>query len=355
MSLRHIAFALAAAVLLCCSASAQAPQSRLMGTVLDESGAALPGVTVTIQPRSGAPAVVYTDGSGRYLTPWLPPGIYTVAFALSGFETKRVANLSVGDGQTIVLDQKLALASLSETVEVVAPAPVPPAPKPPSRPKTVAVDKEILASVCGPREAAAFSVSVGKVLTGANEARELFGPGDTLMIDAGEQHGLSVGQNLVIRRRFQSDNHESKKTASVGEQSAGLAQIVETKARMSTAILVYVCSEIFAGDSVERYVPQPAFFAVADGEPQFDDPAKVKLGGYGQTAISEGQMMVIDRGIMQGVQRGQRLTIFRHSLSGSNIPIGDGLVISIRADSATVRVERSTDAVMVGDLVALHR
>jgi hypothetical protein len=42
-------------------------------------------------------------------------------------------------------------------------------------------------------------------------------------------------------------------------------------------------------------------------------------------------------------------------LSGSNIPIGDGLVISIRADSATVRVERSTDAVMVGDLVALHR
>ncbi len=354
MSLRHISFAVAISLLLCSSLSAQVAQSRLMGTVLDESGAALPGVTVTIQPRSGVATVVYTDGSGRYLTPWLAPGIYTASFALSGFETKSVANLSVGEGQTIVLDQKLVVASLSETVEVVAPAPAPPAPKAPPKPKTVPVEKEILASVCGPREAAGFSVSVGHV-GGIDSGRELFGPGDTLTIDAGEEQGLSVGQNLVVRRRFQSDNHESKKTATVGEQSAGLAQITETKARRSTAILVYVCSEIFAGDSVERYVPQPAFFAVSDGEPHFDDPARVKLGGYGQTAVSEGQMMVIDRGIMQGVQRGQRLTIFRRASSGANLTIGYGIVIAIRADSATVKVERSTDAVMVGDLAALHR
>src|SRR5690348_5324416 len=96
-------------VLVCAAGlNAQATQSRVMGTVLDESGAALPGVTITIQPRSGAPTIVYTDGSGRYLTPWLAPGTYTVSFALSGFETKSVANLSVGNGQTIVLDQKLA-------------------------------------------------------------------------------------------------------------------------------------------------------------------------------------------------------------------------------------------------------
>ena len=334
--------------------AAQAPQARLMGTVLDESSGALPGVTVTVQPRSGAPMVVYTDGSGRYLTPSLAPGIYTISFALSGFETKSVANISVGDGQTIVLDQKLALAGFGETVEVVAPAPKPPAPPKPPRPKPV---PEMLASVCGPREApAAYSLSVGRVMPGDDHGRELFGPGDTLNIDAGEQQGITVGQNLVIKRRFQTDPSVPKKTALFGEQSAALAQVVETRASSSTALLVYVCGEVFAGDVVERYAPQPAFFTVTDGEPHFDDPAKITISEHNQMASSEGQLIVIDRGIMKGVQRGQRLTIFRRkAVDAPPITIGDGLVIAIRADSATVRIERSTDAVMIGDFVAIHR
>jgi len=324
-----------------------------MGTVLDESSGALPGVTVTVQPPSGAPIVVYSDGSGRYLTPFLAPGIYTISFALSGFETKSVANVSVGAGQTIVLDSKLALAGFGETVEVVAPAPKPPAPPKPPRPKPV---PEILASVCGPREAPPFSLSVGRVMPSDDHGRELFGPGDVLTIDAGQQQGITVGQNLVIKRRFQTDLSVPKKMALFGEQSAGLAQIVETRASSSTALLVYVCGEVFAGDSVERYAPQPAFFTVADGEPHYDDPAKITIGEHNQMAASEGQLIVIDRGIMKGVQRGQRLTIFRRKASDAPpIAIGDGLVIAIRADSATVRIERSTDAVMIGDLVALHR
>ena len=67
--------------------------------------------------------------------------------------------------------------------------------------------------------------------------------------------------------------------------------------------------------------------------------------------------MVIDRGIMQGVQRGQRLTIFRHAPGspGMHVSIGDGVIIAVRADSATLRIDRTTDAVTVGDMVALHR
>ena len=112
-----------------------------------------------------------------------------------------------------------------------------------------------------------------------------------------------------------------------------------------------------AGDTVERYVPQPAFFAVADGTPRFDEPARITLGENGRKTAAAGQMMVIDRGIMQGVQRGQRLTIFRRAFGdeGSNVIIGDGVIIAVRADSATLRIDRTTDAVTVGDTVALHR
>jgi hypothetical protein len=57
------------------------------------------------------------------------------------------------------------------------------------------------------------------------------------------------------------------------------------------------------------------------------------------------------------VQRGQQLTIFRRSHADdiSPIAIGDGVIIAVRPDSATIRIDRATDAVYVGDLIALHR
>jgi hypothetical protein len=59
---------------------------------------------------------------------------------------------------------------------------------------------------------------------------------------------------------------------------------------------------------------------------------------------------------MQGVQRGQQVTIFRRPhADGMPLTIGDGVIVSVRADSATIRIERVIDAVVVGDMVALHR
>jgi hypothetical protein len=342
-------------------AASQTQQARLMGVVTDGSGAALPGVSVTIRGGNLAPISVVTDGAGRYLTVWMAPGVYSLTFALSGFETRTVADIPLQAGQTVVLDQQLPLASVTETVQVTGtapPPPPPPAPPPPARPKAEPVDKEILASVCGVREPPDFSLALGHIVAHRDDpGRELMGPGDVLTIDAGEKQGVTKGQNLVVRRRFQTgDRSAPKKLATFGEQTAGLIQIVETHDASSVALVVYVCGEIFAGDAVERYVPQPAYFAIADGTPRFDDPARITIGEYGQTAAAERQMMVIDRGIMQGVQRGQRLTIFRRpGNNGPHVTIGDGVIVSIRPDSATFRIERSTDAVLVGDLVALHR
>jgi hypothetical protein len=66
-------------------------------------------------------------------------------------------------------------------------------------------------------------------------------------------------------------------------------------------------------------------------------------------------MMVIDRGIMQGAQRGQRLTIFRRAGNGKPMAFGDAVIVAIRADSSTILIGRTRDAVSVGDMVALHR
>lgn len=349
------------------AAAAQDQGARVMGTVADTSGGALPGVSVTISAPSIRPISVVTDTSGRYLTPWLAPGSYDLTFVLSGFERRTVSGVRIDAGQTVVLDQLLSLEKLTETVEVTAPAPAPPPlPEPvripiPARapkPEIVPVDKEILASVCGPRQPPSFDLAVGKVLSHRDSDRQLMGPGDIIRIDAGESHGLVKGQNLVVRRRFHTgDRYAPKKLQTFGEQTSALVQIVEIQGNASSALIVYACGEILAGDTVEKYVPQPAFYAVAAGQPQFDEPAKIIIGEHDRHAASGGQMMVIDRGIMQGVQRGQRLTIFRRAPAdpAATVTIGDGVVVAIRADSATILIERARDAATIGDLVALHR
>lgn len=339
-------------------AAAQDDRARVSGVVTDRSGGALPGVTVSLRGASVGTGSVVTDGAGRYQTRAVPPGTYNITFDLSGFESRTVSNLRLSAGQTAILDQEMSLASLSETVEVVAPAPVPPPPpKPRPRPTARPVDPEILASVCGPREAPNFSLAVGRVVSHRDDpGRQLLGPGDVLRIDAGEGDGITIGQNLVVRRRFRTgDRTASNKPATYGEHTAGLIQIIEVEKKTSAALVVYSCGEMMAGDAVERYVPQLARMEERPGTPQFDDPAKVLIGDNGQQMSAAGQMMVIDRGLVQGVQRGQRLTLFRRMKDTPPLIIGEGVIIALRPDSATIRIERATDAIMVGDLVALHR
>lgn len=345
---------------LAATAAAQSDRARVMGTVIDTSGGALPGVTVTIRGSAIAPASVFTDERGRYLTPWVPPGSYTMTFELSGFDTRTVTGVLVAAGETMVLDQQLALAPLSETVEVTAPAPPPPAPPkppPPPRPK-VKPEPDMLASVCGPRQAPEFTLARAHVVSHRDDPdRQLMGPGDYLRLDAGDSQGLKSGETFVIRRRFQTgDLLAPKKLQTFGDQTVGLVQIAETQASTSSAIVVYACAEILAGDTIEPYVAQPARLVVPDGKPQFETPAKIAFGDYGRTAAGNGQMMVIDRGLMQGVQRGQKLTIFRRGAT-TDLPvtIGEGLIVAVRPDSATMLIDHATDAVIVGDLVALHR
>jgi hypothetical protein len=234
--------------------------------------------------------------------------------------------------------------------------PAPP-PKPRPRPTARPVDPEILASVCGPREAPNFSVAVGRVVSHRDDpGRQLLGPGDVLRIDAGEEAGVTVGQNLVVRRRYRiGDRATSKRDAAYGEQTGGLIQIIEVDKKTSAALVVYACGEMVAGDAVERYVPQLARMDEKPGTPQFDDAAKVTMGDNGQQMSAAGQMMVIDRGIVQGVHRGQRITLFRRAKDAPPLIIGEGVIIALRPDSATIRIERATAEISVGDFVALHR
>src|SRR5688572_18548996 len=100
---------------------AQGEQSgAVRGRLTSSDGLALPGVTVTVtSPALQGTRTVVADVNGVYSIPGLPAGDYSVRLELSGFATvdRRV---SVPLGSAIVVDQALAPAAVSETIDVRA-------------------------------------------------------------------------------------------------------------------------------------------------------------------------------------------------------------------------------------------
>jgi hypothetical protein len=122
---RRLGLSLCFVVLSIVPAAAQDFRGRINGTVTDDTGAVLPGVSITvtspalIQPQmqvSGA------DGSYRFLA--LPPGVYDVMFELSGFQNVKREGVRVVINQTLTVDQQLQVATLQETVTVTGASPI---------------------------------------------------------------------------------------------------------------------------------------------------------------------------------------------------------------------------------------
>jgi hypothetical protein len=68
------------------------------------------------------------------------------------------------------------------------------------------------------------------------------------------------------------------------------------------------------------------------------------------------RLMVIDRGSDHAIHAGQRLTLFHRERRGASpVVIGDAVVVAVRGDSATVRVEHATDVIAFGDWAAPQR
>ena len=106
-------------------AAAQAVYGSLSGSIADNSGGALPGVTVTIKSveRNTVDTVV-TNESGIYSKDRLLPGTYEVKAELAGFKAAVVPRVTVAvDAQTPV-NFKLEVGAVSEEVTVSGGAPL---------------------------------------------------------------------------------------------------------------------------------------------------------------------------------------------------------------------------------------
>jgi hypothetical protein len=113
------------ALVLASIASAQEFRGRVNGTVTDNTGAVLPGVTVTVSsPALIQPQVQVTGADGEFRFLALPPGVYTVEYELAGFQGVKREGVRVVINQTLTVDQQLQVATLQETVTVTGASPI---------------------------------------------------------------------------------------------------------------------------------------------------------------------------------------------------------------------------------------
>jgi Carboxypeptidase regulatory-like domain len=117
--------ALCLAVFWAVTAAAQTVTTgNISGTVRDTQGGVLPGATVTAThtpTRTTYEAVA--GGDGRFTILNVRVGPYSVAVSMSGFKPEKQDHVDVELGAEKTVDFKLQVASVSETVDVVAEAP----------------------------------------------------------------------------------------------------------------------------------------------------------------------------------------------------------------------------------------
>ena len=106
-------------------AQSQAVNGTIEGTITDQSGAAVPGVSVTVtNVDTGDSRVVVSNEAGVYRAPLLPLGRYRVSAELTGFRKFEQQGLTLSAGQSAIINISLSVGNLAEAVTVTSESPV---------------------------------------------------------------------------------------------------------------------------------------------------------------------------------------------------------------------------------------
>lgn len=118
--MRSFVRVLVATLTLAIPSTVVAQTGGVSGTVRDESGAAVPGATISVSSASGSETKAATSGrDGAFAVDALPPGTFRVTIELSGFVSES-REVTVAAGQADVGAVVLRVAGLGETVVVSA-------------------------------------------------------------------------------------------------------------------------------------------------------------------------------------------------------------------------------------------
>jgi hypothetical protein len=191
--------------------------------------------------------------------------------------------------------------------------------------------------------------------------------GELVVIRAGTDQGLAIGQNLVARHvergrvdytgpradrpgvRFGRNGYYG------GIRGTALLTIERIDARFALARIVKACDQVEVGDLLEPAVIPTLPAAAAMGAENFDDRAAVLFGRDLRTEFGDGDVLSINRGSSHGVTPGTRFSLYH--VQANHLPMserGEAVVLDVAETTSRAVLVRVRDVVQAGD-VAVRR
>jgi hypothetical protein len=176
--------------------------------------------------------------------------------------------------------------------------------------------------------------------------------GDLVVLSGGTPQGLAVGQRFYARRVLPPLSREPMRPEDRGSiRTSGWVTVVAADEHSALARVDYACTSIEAGDYLEPYT-EPTMPAAArdDGRTNFADLRRVLTGRDRREQFGAGDFLSIDRGSNHGVAAGARVAFYRDRRIGTPlVELGAGTVVEVSAEASKVILDRSSNAVRVGD------
>jgi hypothetical protein len=103
----------------------QIVNASLYGNVIDPTGAAIPGATITARNiATGIETKTASDAAGNYILPSLPPATYSITLEQKGFKATVISGVTLLVDQKARLDAQLQVGGVTTSVQVSGAAPL---------------------------------------------------------------------------------------------------------------------------------------------------------------------------------------------------------------------------------------
>jgi len=210
-------------------------------------------------------------------------------------------------------------------------------------------------AACAPVAAAPAADAYRIIGATSPSPKTLFNAGEQVVVDAGTERGVQVGQRYFVRRAMTF--HQAPRA----EDTAGWLRIVAVTGRTAIASIEFACDGVASGDHLEPYaelaLPPGVDRTDASGDLDFSRTSRVLYGNDGRSTAGGRDFMIADVGQNEGAAPGARYAIYR-DLKVRDVPLvafGEAIVVSAGADASLIRVTMARDAVTTGDTLVPRR
>ena len=197
-------------------------------------------------------------------------------------------------------------------------------------------------------------------ITGSQESvvHRSFAPGDLIVVNAGTDNGIDVGQEYFARRTVPLEHRPISRDNPTTIRTSGWIRIYAVDREMSLATITFVCDSVELNDYLEPFVPSDIpDISTNLQEAQRGNYGHILTGSDNRTIFGNRDYFIVDRGSDHGVTVGAQFVVYRDKRQPDTFlfELGEAVAVEVKPDTSTLRATLSRDAFMSGDYVALRK